>query len=439
MGDFNEIIGIDPHGMSSVLTAGGLIDSYITRHGIETEPATYARGHTRVDYIFISERLKPHLLRAGIEPFNQCIFSDRQEMYIDIALPGLFDRALTTLASPANRHLCSTNPKHVQKYIHELYVYLQQHLVLQQLEEIKLQEDHVSAEQIDRDIIRAMLHTKLKFKSFNRLPWSHNLHTAMTTLYILKMQLSQLWTHWDMQSQIGRRQKYLIDPMLLPINLAEANSTLRSAHRRCRQIAQETCSLRKTRNKERLASFKLANSTQNPEKLEHQFYRALKTKEMFRKLPSTKPRSSGGLSMVKIPDPETDNPKTAMKWTTITDPTLVEQKILARNQRHFGQASVTPLATADIQNLLSFGGTSSLSDKILYNRLNPSTLTSDYYGQQLLAKCSTDTSVIAPDITFDEMKQRYHCWPERTSTSPSGRHLSHYHALETFSVTESLQ
>jgi hypothetical protein len=56
--------------------------------------------------------------------------------------------------------------------------------------------------------------------------------------------------------------------------------------------------------------------------------------------------------MVKIPDPETDNPKTATNWTTITDPLLVEQKILARNQRHFGQASTTPLATAEIQRLL---------------------------------------------------------------------------------------
>jgi hypothetical protein len=262
MGDFNEQIGLDPHGMSSVLTAGGLIDSYITRHGIDKEPATYARGKTRVDYIFISERLRPHLLRSGIEPFNQRIFSDHRGMYIDLAMPGLFDRALTPLSSPANRNLCSTNTKHVQKYIKELYAYLQQHLVLQRLEEIKEHEDHTSAEQIDSDITRAMLHAELKCKNFNRLPWSHDLHNAMTTLYILKMQLTQLRTHRDMQRQIGRRQRDLIDPVLLPINLAEANSALRSARRCCRQIATEARALRKTRDEERLAAFKLANSTQ---------------------------------------------------------------------------------------------------------------------------------------------------------------------------------
>jgi hypothetical protein len=40
-----------------------------------------------------------------------------------------------------------------------------------------------------------------------------------------------------------------------------------------------------------------------------------------------------------------------------------------------------------------------------------------------------DTEEICTDIIFDDMKQRYRCWPERMSTSPSGRHLSHYHAL----------
>jgi exonuclease III len=429
MGDFNEHIGLDPHGMASVLLAGGLIDSHVSRHGIETEPSTYARGHTRVDYMFLSERLKPHILRAGIEPFNQRIFADHRGMFIDLSLPGLFDRSLTTLASPANRHLCAINPKHVQKYIRELHAYLQQHLVLQRLEEIKTNADHPSAEAIDQDITRAMLHAELQCKSFNRLPWSHDLHAAMTTLYILKMQLTQIRTQRDMQVQIGRRQQQLIDPVLLPASISEANSALRSARRRCREIATEARALRKTREDERLAAFQMANSTQDPNKLEHLFIRAQETKEMFRRLPSIKPKSSGGLSMVKIPDPETADPKTATKWTTITDPLLVEQKILARNQRHFAQAAPTPLATPEIQRLLSFGGTSSIADQLLYQNYDPSLLTPSYYGQQLLAKCSTSVTEITPDITLDEMQQKYRCWPERTSTSPSGRHLSHYHAL----------
>jgi hypothetical protein len=282
MGDFNEEVGIDPQGMSSVHTTGGLIDAHISRHGIEHEPATYARGHIRTDYMFISERLQPSITRAGIEPFNQRIFSDHSGMFLDLSLPGLFDHSLTTLASPSNCHLCVINPKHVQKYIRRLHDYMQQHLVLQRLEEIKLTADHATAEQIDKDITRAMLHAELKCKSFNRLSWSQDLHAAMTTLYILKIQMTQLRTNRDMQSQISRRQTQLSDPIILPNSISTANSALRSARRRCRQVATEARSLRKTREDEHLAAFKLANPDQNPAKLEHQFFRALETKVMFR-------------------------------------------------------------------------------------------------------------------------------------------------------------
>jgi uncharacterized membrane protein len=154
----------------------------------------------------------------------------------------------------------------------------------------------------------------------------------MTTLYILKMQLTELCTTSNMQTQIAHRQLQLIKPVVLPDTLHDTNRALRNARRRCRQVAKEACSLHKTREDERLAAFQLANSKQDPKKLEHQFFHALETKEMFRRLPSIKPKSTDGLSMVKIPDPETDNPKTATNWTTITDPLLVEQKILARNQ-----------------------------------------------------------------------------------------------------------
>jgi hypothetical protein len=251
----------------------------------------------------------------------------------------------------------------------------------------------------------------------------------MTTLYILKIQMTQLRTNRDMQSQISRRQTQLSDPIILPDSISTVNSALRSARRRCRQVATEARSLRKTREDERLAAFKLANPDQNPAKLVHQFFRALETKEMFRRLPSMKPKSTGGLSMVKIPGPETANPKTAENWTTITDPIQVEKKILERNQRHFSQASVMPLATPEIHSLLSFGDTSPLADQLLFQNLDPSSITPDYYGQQLLAQCSTDTSEISPDISFEDMKRKYRCWPDRTSTPPSGRHLSHYHAL----------
>jgi hypothetical protein len=103
----------------------------------------------------------------------------------------------------------------------------------------------------------------------------------MTTLYILKMQLTGLRTARNMQNQIGRRQLQLIEPVVLPDTLHDTNRALQNARRCCRQVARKARSLRKTREDERLAAFQLANSKQDPKKLEHQFFRSLETKEMF--------------------------------------------------------------------------------------------------------------------------------------------------------------
>lgn len=98
MGDFNEVIGLDPNGMSKVLQAGHLTDTQVFRHGIDNEASTYSRGPNRVDYIFASARLLPHLYRQGCEPFNARIFSDHRGLFIDLAYPGLFDRSPNLMA-----------------------------------------------------------------------------------------------------------------------------------------------------------------------------------------------------------------------------------------------------------------------------------------------------------------------------------------------------
>ncbi len=138
MGDFNEQVCVDPQGMSSVLMVGGLIVSHVTGHGVKDKPSTFAGGHTCVDYTLISERLKLYLLDAGIEPFNQQIYSDHGGMFINLCLPGLFNHSLTTLASLVNRHFCTTNQKDARNYIQGMHKYLQEHLVLLHLEKLKL-------------------------------------------------------------------------------------------------------------------------------------------------------------------------------------------------------------------------------------------------------------------------------------------------------------
>jgi endonuclease/exonuclease/phosphatase family metal-dependent hydrolase len=93
MGDFNEVIGLDLNGMAKALRKGHITDLQTYCHGINCEESTYCRGPNRVDYIFSSDRLLPHIHCQGCEPFNARIFSDHRGIFVNTAYPGIFDRS----------------------------------------------------------------------------------------------------------------------------------------------------------------------------------------------------------------------------------------------------------------------------------------------------------------------------------------------------------
>jgi hypothetical protein len=66
-GNFNELVGDDPRGMTTVLSAGNLTDVHGHQHGT-VDITTYTRGIKRLDYVFVTPRLVDHLLRSGYEP-----------------------------------------------------------------------------------------------------------------------------------------------------------------------------------------------------------------------------------------------------------------------------------------------------------------------------------------------------------------------------------
>ena len=107
--------------MASVLHAGALVDAHAVLHGLSSEPPTYSRGKRRLDYMFISRHLVPNLVRTGIEPFNQRIFSDHRGLFIDLEYKGLFDRYISPIVSPSDRHLRSDNSTQIRKYLTTLH------------------------------------------------------------------------------------------------------------------------------------------------------------------------------------------------------------------------------------------------------------------------------------------------------------------------------
>lgn len=431
MGDFNESIGANPSGMASVMTEGELSDVFCHRHGLEQEKPTYARGTTRVDYILTTPRLLNYIRHTGAEPFNFRIFSDHRGLFVDFSCPGFFDRSPNTLAKLHTRDLIYDCPRHVRKYLETTADYFKQHRVEERL--IALLQgarNDEAAEGIDRDVTRGMLAAEAQCKSTTRAPWSKALHEATTRLYILKMTLSQWKTGLEGQESILIKQSKLEHPIEIPTTLAGMKTALREAQRERRAVIIKGKELRSMYQKDRIRALQLASPKKDPQLIEKAFHSAQASKEMYRKVPSARPVASGGISSIKVPvDPLADPKAANTEFKSIVEPLEIERYILQRNKIHFSQARYTPLATTAVSELLGFGGTRSVADRLLKGSVSVDVITDDPYGQAILVQCKRVNPVLPSGITIEEFKDSYKKWRVGTSTSPSGRHLSHQHAL----------
>jgi hypothetical protein len=219
-------------------------------------------------------------------------------------------------------------------------------------------------------------------------------------------------------------------PLSIPTSLEDLKAALRNAQRSRWEVIKKGKELRNVYHQDRIKALQLANPKKDPDVIEKAFHSAQASKEMFRKVLSARPAISSGISSIKVPaDPLNDpkDPQTIFKF--IVDPIEIERHILQRNQIHFSQARHTPLASSAVLALLGFGGTRSVADQLLQGTVAVETITDDPFGQAILIQCKRVNPVLPAGISIDKFKSSYKTWRVGTSTSPSGRHLSHQHAL----------
>ena len=146
---------------------------------------------------------------------------------------------------------------------------------------------------------------------------------------------------------------------------------------------------------------------------------------MFSQLPSKKNKGSG-LNTIEVPLPHEG---AELQYYTITDPPTIEKEILRQNKRHFRQAEATPLAGEEVCATIRWGATTPTANEILAGTANIDAITVDPDSKRLLEQFHTSKPDLKIEVTIDKMMNRYKKWNERTATSPSGRHLGHFHAL----------
>jgi hypothetical protein len=150
-----------------------------------------------------------------------------------------------------------------------------------------------------------------------------------------------------------------------------------------------------------------------------------------------KPQDRSSFNTIEIPlhdehGQTTEDPDRATMWQRITDPTMIEEKLLDRNLKHFGQAEGSLFINTVYQDISEYEGVSPGVELLLEGKLNVNAMPNlDSASRTLLNYLSNGKQLpkIDSTISYETFIAALKKWPEKTSTSPSGRHLGHYKCL----------
>jgi len=248
---------------------------------------------------------------------------------------------------------------------------------------------------------RAALIATKKVKKTRRFPWSPKLSNAWAVLHWYKLHLSQLCnTGILLQASIsGWKSRHPGLPSEIPSTEAEAKRFMRDAFKNLQRVRQ-AASDHRLHYLDQKADIYAALGDVKKEKILERMRNAESLHRAYDKLRHIRnPNAISGLCLIQTPRESTMDPKQCpqedVHWQTIRAPREVERRLIERNRKHFGQASGTPLTNPMIWNQLTYDGTGQMCDMILQGT-----------------------------YTNDDLDDA-----ETTTTSPSGLHLGHYHAL----------
>jgi hypothetical protein len=124
--------------------------------------------------------------------------------------------------------------------------------------------------------------------------------------------------------------------------------------------------------------------------------------------------------------------KDSIEKVGLQDPDERDARILEHNKEHFKQPHKTPFFDSPLLGLINDAANNDISEDILDG--NPVEISlEDFPEVQDFVEAMARPTSIQDDgertpytITREDVKQGFQKWKERTSTSPSGRHLGHY-------------
>ena len=123
-----------------------------------------------------------------------------------------------------------------------------------------------------------------------------------------------------------------------------------------------------------------------------------------------------------------------IQWDSILDQDSINSNLLRFNREHFRAAAASPCGHGMLHDTLSFTSLTPEADALLMGTLPPSwhgddDLLREFLTSFIIPDSTKHLPPITSDITTLDVHKGFAVWKEKTSTSPSGRHLGHYKAI----------
>ena len=444
--DANEAHEDPEQGLSKFLNQTGLVDVHRYFHGSANEPATYNRGSKKIDHILCTQGLLDCVQGCGIEAFGEGLDSDHRGLFLDIDADKLFGESTPDLTHASARILDSHIPFYVRKYRRELHRQFAEHNVYDRVLQLSrwlgpTGRAHINAyEAVDWDITTACLAAEKVLGNPRVLPWSPELLTRLGTMYYWK----KLQALRATKKKIPKKLRDVASTLGRPIDsdfqlsLAHIKRRWRYAKLRLKEYRKNAASFCDNWLREQAEAAAAAGKGDVAGILKS-IRQHEKTRNLFRKLRAAlNPKEFGGLMSVWIPaeaaDGSAPSPEIATDWEVVNDPVAVERHIIEQSKRHFRQAQGTPFTISPLTQLDSTehpkvreimqSGLPKEWSKVTPVGWNEETA---HFIDRLQADDKIPT--IDTVISMEEFKRGIKRWKERTTTSPSGRHLGHLHVL----------
>ncbi len=437
--DANEPVDDSRSAVSKLFTTD-LVDLHHHQHPGLRKPPTHQRGSQAIDLIAGSPLVASALLHAWMHPFGDpaAIKGNHRLLGVDLDPDVLFGITECTMYQQPVRGLNSCHPQKVTKFCKQVVELCNQSHLAERIAALQalttLTPQHLEElEAIDTRLTQILLRADKACIPPNTSPWSLELNQAYLRHRLWSLELTAKRTQRDMSAVLNAiRQRLHPSPVDTQETMRSLSVNLRNAQKALRKAKKEAALLRKQHLEAVLNEARASNKTKKSKAVQYLISAEQNRRCYAAFRQTTKPRAPGGLAYITVP--AGDNPP-----TTLLDKDDMDQILLEYSRTHFATAQGLPFTIEPLAHLLAYDGLTTFGNRILQGRVDLTKLPIDESTCALLLNMHDKANPLAPrthPLIYEELQNGIKKWPEKTTTSPSGRHLGIYKSLQRHVLTQ---